>query len=210
MFNASAGRVDPYFSLFFRQAIPRCGFFPNHIEAIVDLRNLLAQAYVPVLGNDGHTVYRRGPHPVAKSARRAGCLLFGVVKGWANPRLGRYNRLTIMLQTEELIQAAHRKASSELKNWSGTTGDFFQLTFFGDEGFRGVVILRAPSLDSALSLSYLLKLNPGGSVASAQLPSGLHEELLISHSERLLSQREADDLQAKLVTSAQFSFKSKA
>ena len=57
MFNASAGRVDPYFSLFFRQAIPGTGFFPNHIEAIVDLRNLLAQGYVPVLGNDGHTVY---------------------------------------------------------------------------------------------------------------------------------------------------------
>jgi hypothetical protein len=115
-----------------------------------------------------------------------------------------------MLQTEELIQAAHRKASSELKNWSGTTGNFFQLTFFGDEGFRGVVILRAPSLESALSLSYLLKLNPGGSVASAQLPSGLHEELLISHSKRLLNQREADDLQAKLVTSAQVSSKFKA
>jgi hypothetical protein len=115
-----------------------------------------------------------------------------------------------MLQTEELIRTAHRKASSELTNWSGTTGSFFQLTFFGDEGFRGVVILRAPSLDSALSLSYLLKLNPGGSVASAQLPSGLHEELLISHSKRLLNQREADDLQAKLVTSAQFSSKFKA
>jgi hypothetical protein len=115
-----------------------------------------------------------------------------------------------MLQTEELIQAAHRKASSELKNWSGTTGNFFQLTFFGDKGFRGVVILRAPSLDSALSLSYLLKLNPGGSVASAQLPSGLHEELLISHSKRLLSQREEDDLQAELVTPAQFSSKFKA
>jgi hypothetical protein len=115
-----------------------------------------------------------------------------------------------MLQTEELVQAAHRKASSELKNWSGTTGNFFQLTFFGDEGFRGVVILRAPSLDSALSLSYLLKLNPGGSVASAELPPGLHEELLVSHSKRLLNQREADDLQAKLVTSAQFSSKFKA
>ena len=110
-----------------------------------------------------------------------------------------------MLQTEEFVRAAHRKASSELKNWSGTTGDFFQLTFFGDEGFRGVVILRAPSLESALSLSYLLKLNPGGSVASAQLPSGLHEELLISHSRRLLNQCEADDLQAKLITSAQIS-----
>jgi hypothetical protein len=26
-------------------------------EAIVDLHNLLARGYVPVLGNDGHTVY---------------------------------------------------------------------------------------------------------------------------------------------------------
>jgi hypothetical protein len=128
----------------------------------------------------------------------------------SSPTFGRYNKSKIMLQTEERIQAAHRNASSELKNWSGTTGDFFQLTFFGDEGFRGVVILRAPSLDSALSLSYLLKLNPGGSVGSAQLPSGLHEELLVSHSKRLLSRREADDLQAKLVTSTQFSSKFKA
>ena len=110
-----------------------------------------------------------------------------------------------MLQTEERIQEAHRNVSSELKNWSGTTGDFFQLTFFGEEGFRGVVILRAPSLDSALSLSYLHKLNPGGSVGIAQLPSGLHEELLIPHSKRLLTRREADELQAKLVTSTQIS-----
>jgi hypothetical protein len=57
MFNASAGRTDPYLSLFFRQPIPGTGFFPGHIEAIVDLRNLLAQGYVPLLGNDGHTVY---------------------------------------------------------------------------------------------------------------------------------------------------------
>jgi Carboxypeptidase regulatory-like domain len=57
MFNASAGRADPYLSLFFRQPIPGTGFFPGHIEAIVDLRNLLAQGYVPVVGHDGHTVY---------------------------------------------------------------------------------------------------------------------------------------------------------
>jgi hypothetical protein len=57
MFNASAGRADPYLNLFFRQPIPRTGFFPGHVEAIVDLRNLLAQGYVPVLGHDGHTVY---------------------------------------------------------------------------------------------------------------------------------------------------------
>lgn len=57
MFNTSAGRADPYLNLFFRQPIPGTGFFPGHIEAIVDLRNLLAQGYVPVLGHDGRTVY---------------------------------------------------------------------------------------------------------------------------------------------------------
>jgi len=55
MFNASAGRADPYLNLFFRQPIP--GFLPGHVEALIDLRNLLAEGYVPVLGQDGHTVY---------------------------------------------------------------------------------------------------------------------------------------------------------
>jgi len=55
MFNASAGRADPYLNIFFRQPIP--GFLPGHVEAIVDLRNLLAEGYVPVLGHDGRTVY---------------------------------------------------------------------------------------------------------------------------------------------------------
>ena len=55
MFNASAGRADPYLNIFFRQPIP--GFLPGHVEALVDLRNLLAEGYVPVLGHDGHTVY---------------------------------------------------------------------------------------------------------------------------------------------------------
>jgi Carboxypeptidase regulatory-like domain len=56
-FNASAGQADPYLNLFIRQPIPGTGFFPGHLEAIVDLRNLLAQGYVPVLGSDGRTVY---------------------------------------------------------------------------------------------------------------------------------------------------------
>jgi hypothetical protein len=144
----------------------------------------------------------------ADSARRVTNLRLQLLSRFPRSE-GILNR-RFMFQTEERIQVAHRNASSELKNWSGTTGDFFQLTFFGDEGFRGVVILRAPSLDSALSLSYLLKLNPGGSVASAQLPSGRHEEFLISYSKRLLSRPEADDLQAKLVTSTQFSSKFRA
>lgn len=57
LFNNSAGQADPYLNLFFRQPIPGTGFFPGHVEAIVDVRNLLAEGYVPVLGHDGHTVY---------------------------------------------------------------------------------------------------------------------------------------------------------
>jgi Carboxypeptidase regulatory-like domain len=57
MFNASPGQSEPYLNLFIRQPIPAMGFLPGHMEAIVDLRNLLAQGYVPVLGQDGQTVY---------------------------------------------------------------------------------------------------------------------------------------------------------
>jgi hypothetical protein len=115
-----------------------------------------------------------------------------------------------MVQTEERIREALRKALSELENWSGETGNFFWLTFFGEEGFRGVVILRAPSLDSAISLCCLHRLNPGGNVASAQITSEFHEELLTLHSGRLLTQQEADELQGKLVTSGEFSFTRKS
>lgn len=57
MFNASPGQSDPYFNLFIRQPIPTLGFLPGHMEAILDVRNLLAQGYVPVIGQDGQTVY---------------------------------------------------------------------------------------------------------------------------------------------------------
>lgn len=55
MFNQSAGRADPYLNIFIRQPLP--SFLPGHMEAIIDVRNLLAEGYVPVLGSDGHTVY---------------------------------------------------------------------------------------------------------------------------------------------------------
>jgi Carboxypeptidase regulatory-like domain len=57
VFNASPGQSDPYLNLFLRQPIPGTHFFPGHMDAIVDVRNLLAQGYVPVMGHDGHTVY---------------------------------------------------------------------------------------------------------------------------------------------------------
>jgi hypothetical protein len=57
MFNASPGQSDPFLNLFIRQPIPTLGFLPAHMEALIDLRNLLAQGYVPVMGQDGQTVY---------------------------------------------------------------------------------------------------------------------------------------------------------
>jgi len=54
MFNASPGQSDPFLNVFIRQPIPIMG---GHMEALIDLRNLLAQGYVPVLGQDGQTVY---------------------------------------------------------------------------------------------------------------------------------------------------------
>lgn len=54
MFNASPGQSDPFLNIFIRQPIPSLG---GHMEAIIDVRNLLAQGYVPVLGQDGQTIY---------------------------------------------------------------------------------------------------------------------------------------------------------
>ncbi len=57
MFNSSPGQSDPFLNVFVRQPIPILGSLPGHMEAIIDVRNLLAQGYVPVLGQDGQTVY---------------------------------------------------------------------------------------------------------------------------------------------------------
>jgi Carboxypeptidase regulatory-like domain len=55
-FNSSAGQSDPYFNLYVRQPIPG-SFLAGHMEILMDLRNLLAQGYVPMVSQDGHTVY---------------------------------------------------------------------------------------------------------------------------------------------------------
>ena len=57
MFNDSAGAASPFLDVFFRQPLPGNGFIPAHMEAILDMRNVLAQGYVPLIGQDGHTVY---------------------------------------------------------------------------------------------------------------------------------------------------------
>lgn len=54
MFNTSAGQSDRSLNIFIRQPIPAFG---GRMEALIDVRNLLAQGYVPVVGRDGQTVY---------------------------------------------------------------------------------------------------------------------------------------------------------
>ncbi|HUI84502.1 MAG TPA: carboxypeptidase-like regulatory domain-containing protein [Candidatus Binatia bacterium] len=57
LFNASAGQTDPFFNLFFRQPLPHFHGMPGNMEALIDIRNLLAEGYVPIIGPDGNTVY---------------------------------------------------------------------------------------------------------------------------------------------------------
>jgi hypothetical protein len=57
LFNASPGQADPYFSIVIRQPIPGGSFVPGHIEALLDVRNLLAQGYRPFFSPDGRTLY---------------------------------------------------------------------------------------------------------------------------------------------------------
>jgi hypothetical protein len=54
IFNASPGQTDPYLSVFVRQPIPGAA---GRLDALVDIRNLLAQGYLPVSAPDGRTVY---------------------------------------------------------------------------------------------------------------------------------------------------------
>jgi hypothetical protein len=57
LFNSSPGQADPYFSVVIRQKLPGSSFLPGHVEALVDIRNLLAQGYRPFLSPDGRTLY---------------------------------------------------------------------------------------------------------------------------------------------------------
>ncbi len=57
MFNASAGQSDPFLDFFFRQPVPGTAGLPGHMDLVIEVRNLLAQGYVPVFSQDGRTVY---------------------------------------------------------------------------------------------------------------------------------------------------------
>jgi Carboxypeptidase regulatory-like domain len=54
-FGEAFYNLDPYMNLVIHQPIP-CGFAHNHLEAVADFGNLLAQGYVPITTRDGHVV----------------------------------------------------------------------------------------------------------------------------------------------------------
>lgn len=57
LFDQSPGQADPYLSIYLSQPLPALSFLPGQVEALVDVRNLLAQGYLPVLAQDGSTAY---------------------------------------------------------------------------------------------------------------------------------------------------------
>jgi hypothetical protein len=57
MFDASPGQAGAYWNFFIRQPLPGSMFVVNHMEALLEVDNLLAQGYVPVVARDGRTVY---------------------------------------------------------------------------------------------------------------------------------------------------------
>lgn len=57
MFDASPGQAGAYWNFFIRQPLPGSMFIANHVEALLEVDNLLAQGYVPVVGKDGRTLY---------------------------------------------------------------------------------------------------------------------------------------------------------
>ncbi len=57
MFDASPGQAGAYWNFFIRQPLPGSMFMVNHMEALLEVDNLLAQGYLPVVAKDGRTLY---------------------------------------------------------------------------------------------------------------------------------------------------------
>jgi Carboxypeptidase regulatory-like domain/TonB dependent receptor len=53
--DSRTSATAPYWNLKYTQPLP--SFLPAHMEAMIDIRNLLAQGYRPVVGADGRTLY---------------------------------------------------------------------------------------------------------------------------------------------------------
>ena len=68
-----SGMADAYLSLFLRQSMHLGRVFPGGVDAVVDVRNLLAQGYHPFLTTDGSTLFFA---QVSRSVRGGLCFYF--------------------------------------------------------------------------------------------------------------------------------------
>ena len=68
-----SGVADAYLSLFLRQSLHLGRIFPGGVDAVVDVKNLLAQGYHPFLTTDGNTLFFA---QVNRSVRGGLCFYF--------------------------------------------------------------------------------------------------------------------------------------
>ena len=68
------------------------------------------------------------------------------------------------------------------------------LSFAGDEGFRGVLVIPATGFIESVMLSHKLGLNPGGSVIGYSCPEYQKKGIPESHVGRLLTRDECREI----------------
>ncbi len=65
LFTTQNSRVSPGFNVYLRQPLPSVFGLPGRIELTADLRNLLAQGYLPISsGTDGHMLIVQTPRSI--------------------------------------------------------------------------------------------------------------------------------------------------
>lgn len=92
-----------------------------------------------------------------------------------------------MKRDELLARRAHliKEESAKPERW-------WWLSFAGEKGFLGAVIVRARGFVTALEFARLMELNPGGEVRGIELPDEA-EPLLEAFANRLLSREEINE-----------------
>ncbi len=65
LFTTQNSRVSPGFNIYLRQPLPSIFGLPGRIELTADLRNLLAQGYLPIAaGTDGPMLIVQAPRSI--------------------------------------------------------------------------------------------------------------------------------------------------
>lgn len=63
-----------------------------------------------------------------------------------------------------------------------TDGEYWWLSFLGEEGWLGATIVKASGIEDAVRVARLAGANPGGEVAGLPIPAGKEiSEVLIGH-----------------------------